>query len=356
MPLHRGLRADRDLARRHVESARHHRLDRQHRHADPFDRGRDPATTTASELPRRRRSARSACAARRSWGATGTGPTRRPRCSPPTAGCAPATWASWTSAATFTITDRKKDMILVSGFKVFPNEIEDVVALHPGRARGRRRLALPDERSGEVVKIVVVRKDPALTEEAADRALPAALTGYKVPEARRVPYRTAAEVERRQDPAPAVARGRGGLKADAARWPRSLEQRSRPAAFRRIARAVVGRPSPRGTLRPPPPPALPGRSRAFDPRRLPDAERAAAGRRGPADQRAPAGGGRAGGQQRRHLPGRRLPAAVRGPPRAPGRRHADGADRREGQRDAEVARARSTRAASSRPASRRCRS
>ena len=69
----------------------------------------------------------------------------------------------------FKIADRKKDMIIVSGFKVFPNEIEDVVAMHPGRARGRPRSACRTSRSGEAVKIVVVRKDPALTERAAAR-------------------------------------------------------------------------------------------------------------------------------------------------------------------------------------------
>ncbi len=80
----------------------------------------------------------------------------------------------------FRITDRKKDMIVVSGFKVFPNQIEDVVALHPGVGRGRRHRR-PDERSGEVVKIVVVRKDPALTEQALLEHCRQHLTGYKMP-------------------------------------------------------------------------------------------------------------------------------------------------------------------------------
>jgi long-chain acyl-CoA synthetase len=78
------------------------------------------------------------------------------------------------------ITDRKKDMIVVSGFKVFPNEIEDVVALHPGvlevAAVGAR-----DEKSGEVVKIIVVKKDPALTEEELLAHCRKQLTSYKVP-------------------------------------------------------------------------------------------------------------------------------------------------------------------------------
>jgi len=80
----------------------------------------------------------------------------------------------------FRITDRKKDMIVVSGFKVFPNQIEDAVALHPGVAEVAA-IGEPDERSGEVVKIVVVRQDPALTEQALLDHCRQHLTGYKVP-------------------------------------------------------------------------------------------------------------------------------------------------------------------------------
>ena len=80
----------------------------------------------------------------------------------------------------FRITDRKKDMIIVSGFKVFPNQIEDVVAMHPGVAEVGA-IGVPDERSGEAVKIVVVRKDPALTEQALLEHCRQHLTGYKIP-------------------------------------------------------------------------------------------------------------------------------------------------------------------------------
>jgi long-chain acyl-CoA synthetase len=79
----------------------------------------------------------------------------------------------------FKITDRKKDMIVVSGFKVFPNQIEDAVALHPGVAEVAA-IGAPDERSGEVVKIVVFRKDPALTEQALLDHCRQHLTGYKI--------------------------------------------------------------------------------------------------------------------------------------------------------------------------------
>ena len=80
----------------------------------------------------------------------------------------------------FTITDRKKDMIIVSGFKVFPNQIEDAVALHPGVAEVAA-VGVPDEKSGELVKIVVVKLDPMLTEQALLEHCRQHLTGYKVP-------------------------------------------------------------------------------------------------------------------------------------------------------------------------------
>jgi long-chain acyl-CoA synthetase len=85
------------------------------------------------------------------------------------------------------ITDRKKDMIIVSGFKVFPNEIEDVLATHAGVAEAAA-VGVPDERSGEAVKVVVVRKDPALTEGELLAHCKQHLTAYKMP--RTVEFRT----------------------------------------------------------------------------------------------------------------------------------------------------------------------
>ena len=79
-----------------------------------------------------------------------------------------------------TLVDRKKDMILVSGFNVYPNEIEDVVASHPGVLEVAA-IGVPDERSGEAVKVFVVRKDPALTSEAVLAHCRENLTGYKIP-------------------------------------------------------------------------------------------------------------------------------------------------------------------------------
>jgi long-chain acyl-CoA synthetase len=78
------------------------------------------------------------------------------------------------------IVDRKKDMILVSGFNVYPNEIEDVVAGHPGVLESAA-IGVPDEHSGEVPKLFVVRKDPALTEEELLAYCRKNLTGYKRP-------------------------------------------------------------------------------------------------------------------------------------------------------------------------------
>jgi long-chain acyl-CoA synthetase len=78
------------------------------------------------------------------------------------------------------IEDRKKDMIVVSGFKVFPNEVEDVVASHPG-VREVAAVGQQDERSGEVVALFVVKKDPALTEAALLAHCEKFLTGYKLP-------------------------------------------------------------------------------------------------------------------------------------------------------------------------------
>ncbi len=80
----------------------------------------------------------------------------------------------------FYIVDRKKDMILVSGFNVYPNEIEDVVALHPGVLECAA-VGVPDEKSGEAVKVVIVKKDPNLTAEAIKAHCKDQLTGYKLP-------------------------------------------------------------------------------------------------------------------------------------------------------------------------------
>ena len=78
------------------------------------------------------------------------------------------------------IVDRKKDMILVSGFNVFPNEIEEVVAMHPG-VMECACVGVPDQHSGEAVKLYVVKKDPALTVEDLLDYCKHELTGYKKP-------------------------------------------------------------------------------------------------------------------------------------------------------------------------------
>jgi long-chain acyl-CoA synthetase len=78
------------------------------------------------------------------------------------------------------IIDRKKDMILVSGFNVYPNEIEDVVATHPG-VMECAVVGAPDGASGEAVVLFVARKDASLTEQALRQFLADKLTGYKRP-------------------------------------------------------------------------------------------------------------------------------------------------------------------------------
>ncbi len=78
------------------------------------------------------------------------------------------------------VVDRKKDMILVSGFKVFPNEVEDVVASHP-KVKESAAVGIPSEKSGETVKLYVVKKDKSLTKEELLEHCRTNLTGYKCP-------------------------------------------------------------------------------------------------------------------------------------------------------------------------------
>jgi long-chain acyl-CoA synthetase len=78
------------------------------------------------------------------------------------------------------IVDRKKDMILVSGFNVYPNEVEAVVAAHPGVLECAA-VGVPDANSGEAVMLFVVKKDPSLTKEVVDAYCHRELTGYKRP-------------------------------------------------------------------------------------------------------------------------------------------------------------------------------
>jgi len=80
----------------------------------------------------------------------------------------------------FQIVDRKKDMILVSGFNVYPNEIEEVVAGNP-KVLEVAAVGMPDEKSGEIVKLFVVKKDNSLTEKELIAYCRENMTGYKVP-------------------------------------------------------------------------------------------------------------------------------------------------------------------------------
>ncbi len=78
------------------------------------------------------------------------------------------------------IVDRKKDMILVSGFNVYPNEIEDVIAMHPD-VKEVAAVGVPDEVAGERVKVIIVPRNPGLTKESVIEHCRKSLTGYKIP-------------------------------------------------------------------------------------------------------------------------------------------------------------------------------
>ena len=80
----------------------------------------------------------------------------------------------------FKIIDRKKDMILVSGFNVYPNDVEETVSLCPGVLECAA-VGVPDEKTGEAVKLVIVKKDPSLTEMTVREYCKANMTGYKQP-------------------------------------------------------------------------------------------------------------------------------------------------------------------------------
>jgi len=115
------------------------------------------------------------------------------------------------------ITDRKKDMIIVSGFKVFPNEVEDVVMMNP-KVMEVAAIGVPDEKSGEAVKIVVVKKDESLTDRELLDHCRQHLTNYKVP--RMVEFRTEplpktpiGKILRRELRAPAVSTGKEAMPA-----------------------------------------------------------------------------------------------------------------------------------------------
>jgi acyl-CoA synthetase (AMP-forming)/AMP-acid ligase II len=104
------------------------------------------------------------------------------------------------------IVDRKKDMILVSGFNVYPNEIEEVIASHPGVLECAV-IGVPDAKAGEAVKAFIVKKDPNLTAEDIIKYLRHAAHRLQGAQADRVQDRPA-EDQCRQDPAPRTARRR----------------------------------------------------------------------------------------------------------------------------------------------------
>ncbi|WP_133478749.1 long-chain fatty acid--CoA ligase [Cognatilysobacter segetis] len=108
----------------------------------------------------------------------------------------------------FYIVDRKKDMILVSGFNVYPNEVEDVIAMMP-QVLEVAAVGVPDEKSGEAVKVVIVPKDPSLTAEQVIAHARENLTGYKLPRyvefRKELPKTNVGKILRRELRVPATA-------------------------------------------------------------------------------------------------------------------------------------------------------
>ena len=115
-----------------------------------------------------------------------------------------ATSACMDERGYFKIVDRKKDMVLVSGFNVYPNEVEDVVAQLDGVLECAV-VGVADEKTGEAVKLVIVKKDPGLTEEQGARVLPRQPHRLQAAQGDRVPHRPAQDAGR-QDPAARAAR------------------------------------------------------------------------------------------------------------------------------------------------------
>ena len=154
------------------------------------------------------------------------------------------------------IVDRKKDMILVSGFNVYPNEVEDVVAMMPG-VREVCAVASPNEHSGEVVRVVIVRKDPSLTREQVIEHCREAPDRLQGAEDRGVLERIA-EDQRRQGAAPRSeerpARGLAGRRGAGFRPPARTPDRTpaaRPGCAPRPSPAARGRPPGAGRIAPP---------------------------------------------------------------------------------------------------------
>ena len=176
---HRGVRAHRDVPRRDDQPAGHPRVQRVDRGADLVDRGGACATMPGKDVPLgqpgeicirgpqvmagywQHQAETDKVIDKNGWFATGD-------------------IGVMDEKGFVRIVDRKKDMILVSGFNVYPNEIEGVVAAHPGVLECAA-VGVPDKKSGEAVKLYVVKKDAALTSDDVLKYCREHLTNYKVP-------------------------------------------------------------------------------------------------------------------------------------------------------------------------------
>src|SRR5450759_3237069 len=181
---HRGLWPDRDFAGRVRQPARH-ALERHHRLAAALDRGVHPQRRLhrAADLDRLGRHREVRWRDLRPWAAGDErllAESRGNRQGDAGRLAKTGDVGHIDSKGYVTITDRKKDMILVSGFNVYPNEIESVVAMHPGVLECAA-VGVPDDKSGEAVKVVIVKKHPNLTKESVIEHCKRELTGYKIP-------------------------------------------------------------------------------------------------------------------------------------------------------------------------------
>ena len=175
----RRLRADRDLAHRRAPT-RSTCASSPAASACRSRRPRWPSWTRLATSWRKARPAKSACAARRSCKATGTCRKKPPACSPRDGWLRTGDIGFMDEQGYFKLIERKKDIIVVSGFKVYPSEVEEVVGMYPGVLEVAA-IRAADEHSDEVVKIIVVPSDPDLSAAALIEYCRKTLAGYKVP-------------------------------------------------------------------------------------------------------------------------------------------------------------------------------
>ena len=202
-PHHRGLRPVRDIARRSPATAPT-TTSTPAPSACRCRRPRSPSATTTARRCRWASRARSARAGPQVMAGYWQRPDETAKVMTPDGFFKTGDIGVMDAGGQVKIVDRKKDMVLVSGFNVYPNEVEDVVASHPGVLECAV-VGVPDAASGEAVVLFVAKKDPALTEQAADEVLRRAAHRLQAAQAHRLPA-GAAQDQRRQGAAARAAR------------------------------------------------------------------------------------------------------------------------------------------------------